>query len=316
VIDICKGNHEPPKARTRDDLINNALEEAMAKIKGNFAMSKKPTNPINYFQGLGIDSIFRFILTHPDMDHLDGFDALVRKFSVANFWDSGVRRTPPDFENCIEYKKEDWDRYVSIRDKKEGGITVLSHLAGSRFKFANQNDAGEGGGDGLYILAPNTELVEAANQGGDINDGSYVLLYRSAGGRILIPGDAHDETWDYVIENYADDVKDCSVLFAPHHGRKSGRSFDFLDVVNPKLTFFGCASSGDLAYQAWAQRGLRVITNNQAGNIVLDSDSEGIKVYVQNDKFAEASGCDMANRNSQGYVFLESIEEKSVEVGI
>jgi len=35
-------------------------------------------------------------------------------------------------------------------------------------------------------------------------------------------------------------------MIAPHHGRDSDRSYDFLDTVNPQLTLFGCAPSVDL----------------------------------------------------------------------
>jgi repressor LexA len=39
-----------------------------------------------------IAEIFRFILTHPEMDHLDGFDAFMDAFSIHNYWDSSVRK--------------------------------------------------------------------------------------------------------------------------------------------------------------------------------------------------------------------------------
>jgi hypothetical protein len=77
-----------------------------------------------------------------------------------------------------------------------------------------------------------------------------------------------------------------------------------LDTVKPKLTLFGCASSGHLAYEEWSSRGLPVITNNQAGNIVLDIGSGQIHVYVENEKFAKSQGVDCTIRNAQGYVYL------------
>jgi competence protein ComEC len=208
---------------------------------------EKSTNPISYLNDIGVEDIHRFVLTHPDMDHLDGFDELAEEFQIINFWDSGVRRDKPDF-SVGHYTEADWDRYVKFRDGKEPGVRVITPLAEGRFKYANQSDDGTSGGDGLYILAPDKDLVAGANDTEICNDASYVLLYRSQGGRILIPGDAHDETWEYVIEHFAADVADCSVLLAPHHGRRSGASFEFLDTVSPKLTLFGCASSGHLAY--------------------------------------------------------------------
>lgn len=314
LIDICKGNYEPPASKTLiEQYLENFSEQAEA-IKGNFGMSKKPTNPISYLEKIGVDSLFRFILTHPDMDHLDGFDALLDTFSIANFWDTGARKEKPEFSDDGPYKEADWDRYAAVIEGKDEELKGVIRRAGARFPYANLKEDKTAGGDGLYILAPDKALIETANKGGDVNDASYVLLYRSGGGRILIPGDAHDETWDYVIKHHKADVENCSVLFAPHHGRKSGRSFAFLDVVKPKITFFGCASSGHLAYDAWSSRDLPVITNNQAGNIVLHcKDEGGIDIYVENASFAKAAECNVEIKNSQGYVYYDSIDA-TVEV--
>jgi beta-lactamase superfamily II metal-dependent hydrolase len=302
LIDICKGNLSLNKEQQFEAKVAQAAE----KVLGNFGMSKVPTNPVSYLKDIGVTGLFRFILTHPDMDHLDGLDNLFQTFSVGNFWHTGVTREVPTFETG-EYRKEDWDIYEETVAGKRSGLKVLSNLAASKFKFANEGDTDGSSGDGLSILAPNAELVKAAIESGDVNDSSYVLLYRSAGGRILIPGDAHDETWDYVLEHYKNAVSGCSVLFAPHHGRRSGRSFEFLDIVKPKMTFFGCASSGHLAYKEWSKRGLPVVTNNQAGNIVLECADGQIDIYVENSKFAESAGCDLAIVNDLDYTFYQTI---------
>src|SRR6266571_1435401 len=210
LIDISKGNLSPAK-RLAAALLDEIFEAQ--RVAGDFGMSKKPTNPISYLNSLGIEDVFRFVLTHPDMDHLDGFDALADEFRIYNYWDSGVRREKPDFEGS-PYREEDWNRHVDFRDGKKSDVTVVHPLAGTSFQFANRDEANKPGGDGLHVLAPNDKLVADANDAEICNDASYVLLYRSAGGKILIPGDAHDETWDYVVENFGDDVADCSVLFA------------------------------------------------------------------------------------------------------
>ena len=86
VFDICAGNI--PRAQ-------HTLTEAVAKIlspaKGNFRMCEHPTNPLDYLSNkLARTDIWRFILSHPDMDHLDGFDALFDQFRVQHFL--GLRR--------------------------------------------------------------------------------------------------------------------------------------------------------------------------------------------------------------------------------
>jgi beta-lactamase superfamily II metal-dependent hydrolase len=123
----------------------------------------------------------------------------------------------------------------------------------------------------------------------------------------LLPGDAHDKTWDYVLDHYTDDVKNCSVLIAPHHGRGSGRDYTFLDVMRPKLTLFGCAPSEHLDYNAWNNRNLLKITSNQAGNVVFECENDNIDVFVENSSFATKFNPATNRRNAQGYWFIMSI---------
>ena len=299
MFDVCAGNI--PR-----QTIVKALEKAMSPARGNFRMCENPTNPIDYLRTMGVSEIWRFILSHPDMDHLDGFDAVMDEFSVLNFWNSGVERTKPDFSTDTRYQEADWDRYANVISGKEQGTECLVKCAGAKFKYANDDDS-SGVGDALRILAPDKELVYRANKTQDFNDASYIVLYRSAAGKVLLSGDAHDATWEYVLDNYEDDVRNVTLLIAPHHGRKSGRSYEFLKVVNPKLTLFGCAPSEHLAYDAWNNRNLNHITNNQCGCVVAEWANDQMEIYVENEMFAAKSGGNTNVKNAQGFFYLGAI---------
>ena len=225
VIDICNGKSE-------DILCESAY--------GNHKQKMHPVNPIEYFRNNQIDEIFRFVLTHPDMDHMDGIKELFDNFDVQNFWDT---------ENCIgEYYSD----------------------------------------DGLNILAPTQELVDEANRCKDYNDCSYVILFKTMNGKkIIFSGDSGEKTWNYILENFEEDVKNIDVLVAPHHGRKTGGNDEYLDILNPKLTLFGNSKSEYLGYQSWLNRGLDHITNNEAGNIILRISGNSLKVFVTYENFAK-----------------------------
>ena len=298
MIDVCDGNLTHLQKAMK-------VEAATVRPRGNFGMCGRPTNPITYATDLGISSIFRFILTHPDMDHLDGFNSLADEFSIYNFWDTGARRDRPSFA-AGPYLEEDWDRYEKVLSGKDG-TSVAIRRAGARFAHANKGEDGGSGGDGLYILAPDIELLNDADMNDDINDGSYVILYRSAGGRVLLPGDAHDNSWNYVMQNYPSDVANCSFLLAPHHGRDSNRSYDFLDIVRPHLTLIGCSPSEHIDYGQWSRRELEYVTSNQTGNVVLEPVDGKLLVFIENASYASAKGCDTTVMNSQGYVHLYTI---------
>lgn len=283
IIDICSGN-------LKESIVAKALMEDLIKPKGNFRMCQSPTNPIDYFkEHINSTHAWRFILTHPDMDHLDGFNALANEIPICNFWDTGAKKEKPEFKEGSSFLEEDWDRYEKFRDGTESGTTLINHISGSKFQFANcNNQEGEGGGDGLYILAPGKELVDQANESGDFNDCSYVILYKSLGGDIIIAGDAHDKTWDYIIENHSDIIANCKFLLAPHHGRKSDREYEFLNYLKPELTLLGCAPSKYLSYDAYKNRGLTYITQNQCGNMVLETTENGeFRVFIENEVFAK-----------------------------
>jgi beta-lactamase superfamily II metal-dependent hydrolase len=122
------------------------------------------------------------------------------------------------------------------------------------------------------------------------------------------PSDAHDAAWEYILKTSPEDVRNCSFMLAPHHGRDSGRSYDFLDTVRPKLTLIGCAPSDYIDDSQWRNRELDYITSNQCGNVVLQANHSKIVVWVQNIDFAVSRGFKMGVRNDQGYAYCGTID--------
>ncbi|MBU9309452.1 hypothetical protein KGP65_01410 [Burkholderia multivorans] len=313
-IDICGGNLE---VRQKAAAVEARATTLLGLLKeggnggGNYRMCERPSNPINYIQTHGIGKLFRFIVTHPDMDHMDGISKLLEEVGFYNFWDTGARRKAPDFDGFYRYSKDDWDAYQKLIKGNVDGVTTLKKIAGDRFAYASQNDADGKGHDALYILAPNKELLCDPNENDDINEASYVLDYYSNAGHMIFPGDAHDASWDYVMKNNANLKENCAFLLAPHHGRHSNRSYDFLDFLQPKLTVLGCSPSKYIEYGHWSRRGLEILTSNQAGNIVLEIEKSHYDVYIENDDFSRDHGGNLFHRNAQGFSFYKRIETGS-----
>ena len=287
VIDVC--NARPV------DSVESKLEMLLAKqftrgVPGNFQQKKYPVNPVAYLRDHGIVSVFRYIQTHPDMDHMDGIKAFFDEFAPGNLWDTDNEKEMADSSwTGSPYSQHDWKFYKTLRDTNpRSNPKRITPLAGHHGQYWNRNADGTGGGDRIQILAPTQDLVDKANASGDYNDCSYVLLYRTGDKRIIFGGDSHDHTWEHILGNYEDDVADIDLLIAPHHGRRSGRSYEFLDVLNPAMTFFGNARSEYLAYGAWNYRKLPFITNNQANCMVVDASATPMNLYVTNESFARA----------------------------
>lgn len=285
VIDVCNAKAVEP--------LQEALLSQWAKsergISGNFQQKKYPVNPVSYLREQKISSIFRYIQTHPDMDHLDGIEALFNEFNPANFWDTNNTKEMPSSNWAgSPYNESDWKFYKNLRDSRpDDDPKRLTLYSDSRGQYYNQGSDGAGGGDGLYVLAPTKELVTEANEADeDYNRCSYVILYQTGKNRILFGGDSHDDTWDHILNNHKEKVTNVDLLIAPHHGRKSSRSYKFLDTLNPTLTFFGNARSEHLAYDAWRSRGLSIVTNNQANCMVVAAGTSPMTLYVTHENFA------------------------------
>lgn len=249
--------------------------------KTDYQQKKTPDNPIQYLKKYGIESIFRFIITHPDMDHLDGIQDLYSEFNITNTWDTDNKKSIDADANFAGYNKEDWEFYLRLRNGKIANTSRLTYFAKQENNYYNE--------DNIKILCPTPKLLKNANQSGDYNDSSYVILFtppKSNGGRwkFLFAGDSDDDSWEYILSNHKKEVTNIDVLFAPHHGRDSGRNYDFLKILTPTVTLFGNASSKYLAYNCYNP--IR-ITNNQAGYIIIDIMEHKIVFYVKNYEFAK-----------------------------
>lgn len=265
-------------SKERAEMINRTH---VPSNKTNYNQKRNPDNPIDYLKNnLNISSVFRFIISHPDMDHLDGIKDLYEEFEITNTWDTDNDKYLDLNTNFAGYNKEDWAFYIKLRAGQITNTTRLTYFSKQSNQYYNEDD--------ITILCPTVELVENGNRTKDYNDASYALLYtppKKNGGKwkILLAGDTHDDSWDYILENHKRDVSDIDILFAPHHGRDSKRNYDFLNVLDPKVTLFGNASSEHLAYSKYS--GIK-ITNNQAGYVILETSTDYLNIYVKNFEFA------------------------------
>lgn len=286
VIDVCNARGTLTKER---GYVEQLLEIAQPPqgISGNYRQKDYPVNPITYLQKFGQTSVFRFILTHPDMDHMDGLANFFQTFTPINFWDTNNNKQIDNF-NESRYDKADWQFYQTLRGTASGTKRLALH-SGDEGQFWNRSDVDTPGGSGLHILSPTPALVSAANENEDFNDCSYVLLWIVGNKRIVIGGDSHNASWEHILNTHQTSIQHVDLLLAPHHGRDSDRAYDFLNTLRPTLTLFGSAPSEHLGYSAWASRDLEIMTNNQGNCFVVDfPDGNNGHVYCSNENFARA----------------------------
>ncbi len=193
-------------------------------------------DPVTYFRSdvaeQGQD-IWRFISTHPDMDHLSGLARLCENEDISVFWDTDHEKDLGDADEWPpQYEKEDWDVYDEIRS----GETEHNHLQPTRGSKQEYWDD-----DNIQILHPSPDFVEELNQENDgedepkYNDISFVLKLRTRAGSILLPGDAETNAWDEILDEWGEEVlEDVRILKASHHGREDGFHEEAVSVMDPE----------------------------------------------------------------------------------
>lgn len=237
------------------------------------------TNPIDYivsgFKDRG--EIFRFILTHPDMDHMSGIKTIFDKIYVRNFWYVPENKPDPGKWEHSLYDKEDWDFYHSLKNNSIENVTVISPLRNGTAECCWVQD-------GISILSPNSTLINKAEETGDYDHLSYVIKIHFNGINVLLPGDATKYALNDIVANYDEDDLTSSILLAPGHGSKNHVSTEFLEAVKPRLTIVSVAEGVDYDYNSYKNYG-RVLSTKEYGNVSVRIDDN--KEIVFNTQFGK-----------------------------
>ena len=216
-----------------------------------------------------LKGINRFISTHPDDDHIKGIKKFCEEIGIANFY-----VVKNDAIKLVE--TDDFRKYCELRD---GSKAFYIHKGCSR-KWLNQTNE-ERGGAGINFLWPDIENkffkeeLQKAKEGKAFNNISPVFTYSLKESiKVMWMGDMESEFLDKVKEYI--DWSEVDVLFAPHHGRISGKvPTDVLKKLNPQIIVIGEAPKEDL----YSYPGYNTILQNLAGDICFNCD-EKVHVYV------------------------------------
>lgn len=215
-------------------------------------------------------SITRFISTHPDQDHISGLVELDDHLHIPNFY-------------CVanqaikEYPTDDFMRYVELRDSSKA---YYIHKGCSR-RWMNESSE-ERGSSGINILWPDTSdpdfqsALEDAAAGMTPNNISPIIRYSVQNGPSMIwMGDLETDFMEKIADKV--NITKTNILFAPHHGRTSGKVPDiWLKELDPDLVVIGEAPSEYLDYY----RGYNIITQNSSGDVLFEAATGKAHIYV------------------------------------
>lgn len=250
IIDCCLGDER------KEDIINEIIAESKGK------------------------DITRFISTHPDDDHICGLEYLDDKIGIRNFYCVKNQATKED-------ETLDFVRYKELRDS--GKAFYL--YKGCNRKWMNRNDKNDGknyGSSGINVQWPNADNAEYktallnAKDGNSPNNISPIFTYSLNGGATVMWMGDIENTFLERVKGEVDWVE-VDILFAPHHGRDSGKvSTNILAKLKPKIIVIGEAPSENINYYDE----YNTITQNTAGDIVFECETSKTHVYVSNENYS------------------------------
>ncbi len=226
--------------------------------------------------------ITRFISTHPDEDHICGLEFLDEKIGIINFY-------------CVKnsaIKKEESDsfkHYRKLRDDEKKHYYVYKGCKRKWMNDCDESDPTDYGSSGIHCLWPITsnddyqDALQKASEGTAFNNISPILTYSLNGGvKVMWMGDMEHDFLEKIKDKVAWPQVD--ILFAPHHGRKSGKvSSDVLKKLNPQIIVIGEAPSEYIDYH---YTGYNTITQNTAKDIVFECVKGKVHVYFSNGSYS------------------------------
>lgn len=250
----CTIVHFPP--RTRKD--GKEKEERIMMVDlYHHDDHEEYENVINYYKANFKDengivkSIFRFICTHPHQDHICGLKKLFDDSSVKiwNFWDLNHSFEPEDFEGHPTHE-DDWEAYETLRGSKSPATVIRTQREGTPEKFWNDDE------DRITILSPSNTLIKYAHEKEDgtkrekheveIDEMSYTLMIKVNDRKIILASDGRaTPCWNDIYENCKEEIKNCTILKAGHHGHEASFHEEAIKHMNPQIIAFSNSKEED-----------------------------------------------------------------------
>ncbi|SDE41080.1 competence protein ComEC [Bhargavaea beijingensis] len=174
--------------------------------RGGYGVGERVVVP--FLKGRGITKVDKLILSHPDADHAEAADEVLREIRAGE-----IHIGPGTIGNA---------GYADVMETaKVKGIPVKERVSGMGWQ--------EGETLFRYLSPADTEYRG--------NNDSLVLHMEHGELRALFTGDLEEEGEKRVIREYGN-LFPVTILKAGHHGSKTSSSAPFLDAASPSITIF------------------------------------------------------------------------------
>ena len=204
-------------------------------IDGGPDSTNIPNALLSYIEGPAHHNadIEALILTHPHIDHYNGAKAILRHFTVKNYYDPGFPSDNVTYHNMIK------------RANGQMGTTAVEHMHIGKANFGTINWGSELKVDVLYSWDENANHPLGSATNTKENNSSIVLRIQYGDHVFLFMGDAEgkDRTDDPATPKYVEKILldgdpsrlKANVLKIAHHGSETSSTLPFIQAVNPDI---------------------------------------------------------------------------------
>lgn len=199
-----------------------------------------------------------FIASHPDADHIGGFEAVLRRYKPLYYVDNNRMNLSSLFanlENSLTSKQV--ERYTATDGEK---INL-------------------GRGVIVNIVSPLND-----NNSVDVNDQSVSILVSYGESKILLTGDLEEKEENRIVEKYGENLS-ATILKAGHHGSKTSTGKNLLNSVKPKYVVVSVGKNNKYGHPNVAtlnrikESGAEVLQTKDLGTITFNCDYNNCVLY-------------------------------------
>jgi competence protein ComEC len=200
------------------------------------------------------------ILTHPEFDHLSGFNEVLKKYKVENILWTGIIRDTAEFKEWLNL----------IKDEK------------AQIKIAKVGQKIIAGGTVIEILYPFENLEGEILK--DSNNTSIISKLVFGKNSFLFTGDTYKDVERKLLLNQVKQQLDSDVLKVAHHGSKTSTSEEFIKSVSPEIAVISVGKGNKYGHpnqevlELLEKYGIKILRTDEDGDIKIISDGENYAI--------------------------------------
>lgn len=207
---------------------------------------------------MGIAHIDYLVASHPHVDHIGGFPAVMQAFSIGQVMTS-----------VLVYPTAYYDAYMAEIEAQSLEHIYLSE--GDRFPFGDEVT--------VEVFWPGDEIEyydgypQSSTQ--FVNNLSLVLKFTYGASTMLFAGDLYSAAERELAAKYGQALNS-DVLKANHHGDRTSSSKPFREAVSPQITVMISDILSDLnTYRKFIKDGSAVYITHYNGNVRVSTAGDG-----------------------------------------